>query len=209
MALYDEDYFENGPKTGKSLYTNYKWLPETTIPIAHHLATFLNLKPQDKLLDFGCSKGFTVKAFRLLGIDAYGVDISEYAISHVDESTRPYCRLISDFEYPFNFDIDTLITKDVLEHLTESQLRLFLMNYGKHVKNMLHIMPLGDNGTYRLSEAHLDPTHILAENEEWWSYIFEECGFEVKDIRHTIFGVKDNWLVKNAKGIGFFHIQKK
>jgi predicted TPR repeat methyltransferase len=209
MSQYDKDYFENGPQTGKSLYTNYRWLPEVTIPIAHHLATYLGLKPQDKILDFGCSKGYTVKALRLLGLDAYGVDISDYAMSQIDEHTRPYCKLISDLEYPFGFDIGTLITKDVLEHLSKEQLVSFLNNYGKHVDTMLHIMPLGDSGVYRLSEAHLDPTHVVAEDEFWWKDLFESCGFEVLDIRHTIFGVKDNWLVKNPKGIGFFKISRK
>lgn len=209
MSSYDKDYFENGPETGKSLYTNYRWLPEVTIPIAHHLAVYLDLHPTDKVLDFGCSKGYTVKALRLLGIDAYGVDISDYAISQVDQQTRPYCKLITNMDYPFSFDIDTLFTKDVLEHLTEAELRRFLRNYGKHIKKMLHIMPLGDNGSYRLSEAHLDPTHILAENEQWWTEIFESEGFSVKEVCHSIYGVKDNWLVKHQKGIGFFLIERK
>ena len=28
---FDREYFEQGPMTGKSLYTNYRWLPELTL----------------------------------------------------------------------------------------------------------------------------------------------------------------------------------
>ncbi len=209
MQIYDKDYFENGPETGKSLYTNYRWIPETTIPIAHHIVSYLGLKPQERLLDFGCSKGYNVKAMRLLGIDAYGVDISDYAISQVDNETRPFCRLVKNFDYPFGFEFNSIVSKDVLEHLTETEIRSFLENYGGKCEQMLHIMPLGDNGSYRLSEAHLDPTHIQAQNEEWWTNLFNDEGFHVKEVRHTIYGVKDNWLAKHSRGIGFFLIHKK
>ena len=39
------------------------------------------LKPQSqKVLEIGCAKGFLVKAFQDMGIDAIGIDISSYAI---------------------------------------------------------------------------------------------------------------------------------
>ena len=34
-------------------------------------------------LDVGCAYGYLVEALRDLGVDAYGVDVSEYAISQV------------------------------------------------------------------------------------------------------------------------------
>ena len=56
-------------------------MPELTLPLAHHIAVDCNLDKHQTICDFGCAKGYLVYALRLLGYDAYGVDISEYAIS--------------------------------------------------------------------------------------------------------------------------------
>ena len=38
---FDEDYYERGAETGKSLYSHYRWMPELTIPMCHHIAKYL------------------------------------------------------------------------------------------------------------------------------------------------------------------------
>ena len=40
---FDLEYFEQGPMTGKSLYTNYRWLPELTLPMCHHIITYFGI----------------------------------------------------------------------------------------------------------------------------------------------------------------------
>ena len=81
---FNEDYYERGAETGKSLYSHYRWMPELTIPMAHHIAKYMDLHESEKVLDFGCAKGFTVKALRLLGYKAFGVDVSQYAFDEMD-----------------------------------------------------------------------------------------------------------------------------
>ena len=44
-------------------------------------------KKGSRVLDVGCAKGFLVKDFLDLGIDAYGLDISEYALKNCEEET--------------------------------------------------------------------------------------------------------------------------
>jgi hypothetical protein len=39
----------------------------------------------------GCAKGFEVRAAKECGYDAYGIDISEYALSHVEPSVKGRC----------------------------------------------------------------------------------------------------------------------
>ena len=39
--------------------------------------------------------GFLVEALRKRGVDASGIDISDYAISQVDESVAAYCSVAS------------------------------------------------------------------------------------------------------------------
>ena len=89
---FDENYYENGVITGKSCYVNYRWMPELTIKMAHSIIKYLNLNSNVKVLDYGCAKGFLVRALRLLDIDAYGCDISEYAINNADQILLCYKR---------------------------------------------------------------------------------------------------------------------
>ena len=51
MKGYDKDYFENGIQTKKSLYENYRWMPELTIPFCSVLIERLNIKEDDTILD--------------------------------------------------------------------------------------------------------------------------------------------------------------
>src|SRR5512137_1682190 len=118
---YNEDYFERGLQTGKSNYQNYRWIPELTIPMAMSIIDFLELKPEHKILDFGCAKGYLVKALRLLRRQAWGMDISEYAISCVDSEVRQYCALSPHLvNLPKHFDF--CVAKDVFEHISEKGL---------------------------------------------------------------------------------------
>lgn len=80
--LYDQSYYEHGIESGISLYSNYRWLPELTIPLAARIIEYLQIGVEDSILDFGCAKGYLIKAFRLLHRNAYGFDISSYAIDN-------------------------------------------------------------------------------------------------------------------------------
>jgi cyclopropane fatty-acyl-phospholipid synthase-like methyltransferase len=51
---------------------NYSWMPELTIRMAHHLIQQLPIRSAETVLDYGCAKGFLVRALRILDIDAHG-----------------------------------------------------------------------------------------------------------------------------------------
>ena len=53
-----------------------------------------DLHPRSSL-DAGCAMGFLVEQLYIRGVDAYGVDISEYAISKVPEPVADRCRVAS------------------------------------------------------------------------------------------------------------------
>ena len=207
--FYDKEYFEKGVTSKKSCYLNYRWMPELTIPMASKIAKFLNISENENILDFGCSKGYMVKAFRLLDINAYGVDISEYAIEHADSEVKKFCRLIKNKDYaPIKKDFNWVITKDVLEHLTVEQISRFLKTYLKFSKNMFHVIPLGDNKKFRIKDYHLDKSHLQMNNEKWWTNLFKKNGWKTVDFNYSVKGVKDNWVEVNLKGNGFFTLEK-
>jgi 2-polyprenyl-3-methyl-5-hydroxy-6-metoxy-1,4-benzoquinol methylase len=113
MHLFTKDYYEDGVRKHISGYENYKWEPTRSIPEALDIQKEFTFKT---CVDYGCAKGFLVNALRIIGIDAYGEDISEYAVENCHLNVREYVSLPTDKYY------DLLICKDVLEHVKEEDL---------------------------------------------------------------------------------------
>ena len=78
---YGQMYFDGPREYG---YGGYKY-DGRWIPVAKDIIKHLGLNKGDKVLDVGCGKGFLVKDLLSLGIDAYGIDISQYAIDHCEK----------------------------------------------------------------------------------------------------------------------------
>lgn len=202
--LYDEDYFERGVEYKKSCYSNYRWIPELTIPLAFRMIEYLKIDSEDKILDFGCAKGYLVKAFRLLHRKAFGYDISEYAKASVPQDVKEY--IVEDYRKE-NFD--WIISKDVFEHIPYEEIDETLINLSGVTKNLFCIIPLGANGEYVIPAYELDSTHIIRENLNWWTEKFLKDNFSVETATYDVKYIKDNWKCWE-KGNGFFvlHSQK-
>lgn len=196
---YDRDYFENGVDSKKSLYVDYKWLPELTIPLAFKIAKALDF-PKGKILDFGCAKGYLVKALRLLGFDAYGVDISEYAIDNSDRDVRNYISHVSMLNALGSFE--AVIAKDVLEHIPYDQIDEVIDQIMSRCEKFFVIVPLGDGKKYVIDDYELDSTHIIREDISWWSNKLYRSG-SVIDVRYVWGDIKKRWVEKNHLGNGF------
>ena len=213
-ARYDEDYFERGPILGISGYMNYRWMPELTIRMAHKLVMELPIRAGESVLDYGCAKGFLVKALRILDVDASGVDVSEYAIAHADGEVRAWCRHITDTRDPALFpqEYDWVLAKDVFEHLVPEDLCDLLRCARAHVRKMFVAVPLAaddESGKYIVPQYDQDVTHRIAKSIDWWTRIFEETGWRVLRASHEFPGCKENWTKTWAKSNGFFIIEHR
>jgi cyclopropane fatty-acyl-phospholipid synthase-like methyltransferase len=177
--------------------------------MASKIIKHLNINEKENVLDFGCSKGYLVKSLRLLNINAFGADISKFAINNVDTEIKKYCKLIKNNDYaPIKKEFKWVITKDVLEHLTVKQISKFLKTYLKFTKKMFHVIPLGDKQKFRIKEYHLDKSHLQINNEKWWIDIFKKNGWQLSEFTYKVDGVKNNWVEENPKGNGFFILKK-
>lgn len=207
--LYNKDYFENGIEKEISLYANYRWLPELTIPFCFSLIEKLNIKETDTILDFGCAKGYTVKGLRLLYRQAWGCDISEYAISQSPTEIKKYLIHLQDSEdlLDLNNKFNWVISKDVFEHIPYNNIGNTLKKINRICDNLFCAVPLAENHKYIIPDYEKDITHVIRENIEWWSDLFVSHNFEIKESSYNMPHMKDNW--KNwEKGNGFFVLKK-
>jgi len=201
-TLYNEDYYERGIELGISGYSNYRWIPELTIPMASRICEILNISYNETILDFGCSKGYLVKAFRLLHRESYGVDLSDYAINKAPDDIAKYLTCINK-PYDITGIYDWIISKDVFEHIPYENINVWLNILQKSCKNMFCIIPLGDGKKYEIPDYEKDVSHVIKESLQWWNDIFEKNKFTVVKSEYKVKYIKENWT-KWKRGNGFF-----
>ena len=202
---FDKDYYENGVKKGISGYENYKWLPTRSIPEAITICENINFQ---SVLDFGCAKGFLVHALNLLGKEAIGVDISEYALQTSLEQVKDKLFLLDKPLSEMEFKIDLLIAKDVLEHIPEEDIDNVLSEFYKVCDQAFLVIPLGDNDAFRIREYEIDKTHVTRKDEEWWINKIKKSGFKLKSFNYNFGNIKEKWIPQYKYGNGFFIITK-
>ena len=86
---YDFHYWDGSRRTG---FGGYKYIPGHWKPMAQQLIKTYKLGPGSKVLDIGCGKAFLLHEMKLLepDLDIMGFDISEYALEHNNDLTKPY-----------------------------------------------------------------------------------------------------------------------
>lgn len=197
---YDESYYERGVETGKSCYSNYRWLPELTIPMAMIMIDTLGIRPRQSVLDFGCAKGFVVKALRMLRREAEGIDVSAYAIEQADKDVAGHCHLIGDLDaWSLTRRFDHIIAKDVLEHVPYEAIEDTVRAMARMTHSLMVVVPLGRAGRYVIEAYERDATHVIREDAHWWMELLERHFHEVS-WQHHIDGLKDNWYRVDPKG---------
>lgn len=165
---YSEDYFLSGTESGKSSYSSYRWLPDTSLPQALYAKRHLGIQDHHTILDFGCARGFFVKALRMQGMQAYGYDHAEWPIQNCDEAVKNF--VSNDLNLaPLYYD--HIWAKDVFEHLSVNQLMdLFPKMCDAARKSILVIVPLTSyhGGAYKRQEDEADPSHVIRFTLDDW-----------------------------------------
>ena len=131
--LYDKDYYDTYKSASGVPYCRMEpWL-SFFAGIAEKIVHEMNPKT---VLDVGCAKGFLVEALRDRGVEAFGLDISEYAISECRDDIKPYCWVASAVD-PFPLRYDLIVCIEVLEHLPGSHAESAVANLCAHADDIL------------------------------------------------------------------------
>lgn len=201
---YDADYFLRGVEKGVSLYENYRWLPDLTIPMVKAIVGHLGIKPGDRVLDFGCARGYVVRAFRELGYAAHGYDTSKWAVENCDPQVASY--VTNDMRDVFEYD--WVIAKDVFEHIPHADLPNVITTLANIAnRGMFAVVPVSDvdHGPYIVPQYERDVTHHIRVTLETWKTLIQCCVGHHWDVRatHRVPGVKDNYYEEFPRGNGF------
>jgi len=96
---YGQAYFDGAREYG---YGGYRY-DGRWIPVAEDMVRHFGLRPGDRVLDVGAAKGFLVKDLMKVcpGLEAFGLDISEYALKHCEPDVVGRLHLGNAVSLPF------------------------------------------------------------------------------------------------------------
>lgn len=123
------------------------------------------------VLDMGCAFGYLVSALRKKGVQAYGIDISEYALSQADEKIKPYIKAMSALdelppEFPKKYDL--VVSIEMIEHLYEEDGLEVIKKMTEYADRVL--LSSTDND-------FAEPTHVNVQPKEYWCEKFAEHNY--------------------------------
>lgn len=170
-AEYGATYYSNYWGGGGPYERNERWLSFFG-SVAD--AIVRDLRPVT-VLDAGCAMGFLVEELRKRGIQASGVDVSEYAISQVHESVAAFCRAGSLTE-PLAERYDLITCIEVLEHIPPAECDQAIANLCAASDRLLISSTPGDYG---------EPTHLNVLPPEEWAAKFAAQGF-LRELDHDV-----------------------
>ena len=106
-----------------------------------------------KVLDIGCAKGFLVKDLRDMGVDAYGLDVSSYAVGEAESEVKPYLTVGDARTYLSNYatdEFDVVFSLRFLECISETDFPNLISEINRVSKFQFHEVDEQPNSKYYL-----------------------------------------------------------
>jgi SAM-dependent methyltransferase len=164
VPQYGPDYYKPG-RIGPLPYT--RDTPEF-LQFAGHTADEIvrQLRPRT-VLDVGCGKAFLVESLRDREVEAYGFDVSEYAISEVRPDIKPYC-WVGSATSAISKNYDLIACIEVCEHLADSDAQDAIREMTSHTDTILFSSTPTD---------FTEPTHVNVRPIIDWLRLFASLSF--------------------------------
>lgn len=125
-------------------------------------------------LDIGCGTGKLVECLRRLGVDARGIEISDYALSVAKKSVAPYLGHGDITNIPFKENsFDVVVSFDVLEHLERSKLQNAVKESIRVARSLvMHKVYTRENHWIHIFHGK-DISHVSVMSREYWIKMFK------------------------------------
>lgn len=175
---YEGDYWDGDRRYG---YGGYKYIPGRWKPVAQALIEIYGLKPDARILDVGCGKGYLLYELKLLLPNAHivGFDISKYGLANAKEEIRDNLfRYRAQDAYPFgDKSFDLVISLTTLHNLRLFELKTALAEIERVGKNKYVMLESYRN---ELELFNLECWALTAESffdTAEWIWLYEYFGY--------------------------------
>ena len=174
---YGREYFDGSRDTG---YGGYRY-DGRWVAIAEDMVAHWGLKPGDRVLDVGCGKGFLVKDLMKVcaGLEAFGLDISEYALLNCEPEVIGRLHVGNCIRMPFpDGAFKAVIAINVVHNLERDEC----------IRAVREIERLAPGRGYIQVDSYRTPqeeevflswvlTAKTHDNPEGWRRLFDEAGY--------------------------------
>jgi ubiquinone/menaquinone biosynthesis C-methylase UbiE len=172
---YGQMYFDGPREYGYGGYRyDGRWQP-----VAKDIISHFGLKAGERLLDVGCAKGFLVKDLVALGIDAYGVDISQYAIMNCEPEVVGRLQIGNAERLPFpDKSFDAILSINTIHNLSRDRCKFAL----QEIQRLAPGRGFVQIDSYRTEEQKkvFESWVLTAEFHDYpegWIALFNEAGY--------------------------------
>lgn len=168
---FDAEFFDGDRANGYGGYVyDGRW-----VPVAKRIIEHYALEKGAMVLDVGCAKGFLVKDFRDLGIEAEGIDVSRYAI---ENAVTPHVKVGNAKRLPYFYkSFDLAVSINTLHNLPRDECEaalgeLEMVAGNKYVVLDAYRTPEEEK---RIRDWNLTAQTILSVDE--WLEMFQAVGY--------------------------------
>jgi SAM-dependent methyltransferase len=164
-ASFGAEYY--AASCGRPYCRNDEWLGVFGT-IADRIVSDINPR---RVLDAGCALGLLVETLRARGVEAFGIDLSPFAVSNAAAEVAPYLKeasVAADFDARY----DLIVSIEVLEHVPAADADEAVANFCRHTDDVLFSSSPLDYG---------ETTHVNVRPPEYWAGQFGRHGF-VRDV---------------------------
>jgi SAM-dependent methyltransferase len=176
--LFGREYFDGDRNHG---YGGFRYDPKYWTATVSNFALHYALRPDVRILDVGCAKGFMLKDFKKLlpSSDIVGLDISEYAIENADLEVREFLVTGNAMNLPFEDNsFDLVISINTVHNLERNDCIKALSEIERVSTGNSFVMVDGwrtDIEKKALESWVLTARTVLSADE--WIELFQEAGY--------------------------------
>lgn len=191
---FGREYFDGTREQGYGGYRyDGRWLP-----IAEDIIRHFGLKSGDRVLDVGCGKGFLVKDLMKAcpGLEAFGLDISAYALRHCEPEVVGRLHLGGAVSLPFpDRSFQAVISINTVHNLERQDCVCALREFERLApgKGYIQVDAYRNEAERQVFEDWMLTARTYGKPEDWVA-ILAEAGY-TGDYYWTILEIDPEWTI--------------